>query len=86
MRRSFLFLFSISCSFFGKCDIATVIDQVKQQHVEHYSTHNGLTSLTTYRTLQHDYKYAEYLLTVRCLSNRRLLITGRPDVGAMVYT
>ena len=41
---------------FRKFDIAAVIDKVKQQYVEHYSTNIELASLTLYRTLQPEYK------------------------------
>ncbi len=58
---------------FHNFDIATVIEQAKQKHVDRFCTSSELTSLVWYRNLQPDYQYAEYLSTVKCFSNRRLL-------------
>ncbi len=60
---------------FHKFDIATVIEQAvaKQKHVDHFCTYNELGSLVLYRSFQPEYQYAEYLSTVKCFSNRKLL-------------
>ena len=49
---------------FHKIDIAT-IDRAKQQHVEQFSSNSTSTSLAVYKTLQPEYKFAEYLPSVR---------------------
>ncbi len=67
------FLMEHNLSVFHKLDVEAVIDKVKQQHVEHYSSNTTSSMLSMYRSLQPDYKYAEYLSSVRCFSNRRLL-------------
>lgn len=58
---------------YRKFDIAAVIEQTKQQHVDHFCNNNELASLVLYRSLQPECQYAEYLSTVKCISNRRLL-------------
>ncbi|KAL3146185.1 hypothetical protein ABBQ32_14176 [Trebouxia sp. C0010 RCD-2024] len=67
-----LFLMNQQQYVFGKFDIAAVVDKVKQDYFERYNTSDS-SSLTRYRGLQPDHKYAEYLSSVRCFSNRRLL-------------
>ncbi len=57
---------------FRQFDIAAVIEKAKQQYVDQYCT-SDRASLSLYRTLEPEYKYADYLSTVKCFSNRRLL-------------
>ena len=87
------FLVQHSLCFCALSDIVTAVDQVKQQYVVHYSAKSEFSSLTLYRTLQPDYQYAEYLLSVIHFSNRRLLSRfrfgchcGHVDTGRWVVT
>ena len=48
-------------------DIASVIERAKHQHAFEHS------SLMLYRTMQPEYKSAEYLSVVKCAPNRRLI-------------
>ena len=50
-----------------------IIDRAKLQHVEQFSSNSTSSSIIVYRTIQPEYRYAEYLSSVRCFSNRRLL-------------
>ena len=67
------FLMKHNLSVFHKLDVEAIIDQIKQQHVEQYSSTTTSPSLVVYKMLQPEYKYAEYLSVVRCFPNRRLL-------------
>ena len=51
--------------------------KAKQQYVEQYSTNTALVTLCAYRTLQPEYKYADYLSVVVCVANRILLTRFR---------
>ena len=72
-----VFLMKHNLSVFHKLDVETIIDRAKQQHVVQFSSNSTSSSLVVYRTLQPEYKYAEYLSSVRCFSNRRLLSRSR---------
>ena len=67
------FLMKHNLSVLHKLDVEAIIDRAKQQHIEQFSSNSTSSSLVVYRTLQPEYKYAEYLSSVRCFSNRRLL-------------
>jgi len=54
-------------------DIASVIERAKHQHAFEYFADVKHSSLMLYRTMQPEYKSAEYLSVVKCASNRRLL-------------
>jgi len=56
-----------------QCDIASVIERAKHQHAFEYFADIQHSSLVLYRTMQPEYKYAEYLSVVKCVSNRRLI-------------
>ncbi len=58
---------------FHKFDIASVIERVKHQHAFEYFADDQHSSLMLYRTMQLEYKHAEYLSVVKCVSNRRLI-------------
>ncbi len=45
-------------------DIASVIEEAKQEYVDQYRTISKLVRLSLYRTLQPEYKYADYLATI----------------------
>ena len=65
--------------------VEAIIDRAKLQHVEQFSSNSTSSSIIVNRNLQPEYRYAEYLSSVRCSSNRRLLSRYRSlDVGAMV--
>ena len=68
-----LFLMKQSLSSSHKLHIEAIIDRAKLQHVEQFSSNSTSASIIVYRTLQPEYRYAEYLSSVRCFSNRRLL-------------
>jgi hypothetical protein len=53
-------------------DIAAVIERAKQQHAFDYSADGQHSSLMLYGTMQPEYKSAEHLSVVKCVSNRRL--------------
>ena len=67
------FLMKHNLSVFNKLLIEAIIDRARQQHIEQFSSNSTSSSLLVYRTLQPEYRYAEYLSSVRCSSNRRLL-------------
>lgn len=48
---------------FRKFDIAAVIEQTKQQHVDHFCNNNELASLVLYRSLQPEY---QHVLSIYC--------------------
>ncbi len=54
-------------------EVASVIEQAKQEYVDQYRTISKLVSLSLHRTLQPEYKYADCLSAVKCFSNKRLL-------------
>ncbi len=54
-------------------DIASVIERAKHQHALEYFADVQHSSLMLYRTMQPEYKSAEYLSVVKCVSNRRLI-------------
>ncbi len=58
---------------FHQFDIAFIVERAKHKHAFQYFTDVEHSSLVLYRTLQPEYRYADYLSTVKCLSNRRLL-------------
>ena len=58
---------------FHKFDIASVIERAKHQHAFEYFADDRHSSLMLYRTMQPEYKPAEYLSVVKCASNRRLI-------------
>ena len=62
-------------SVFHKLHVDAIIDRAKLQHVEQFSSNSTSSSIIVSRTLnlQPEYRYAEYLSSVRCFSNRRLL-------------
>ena len=66
-------------SVFHKIHIEAITDRAKQQHNEQFSSNSTSSSLNVYiglyRTskLQPEYRYAEYLSSVRRFSNRRVL-------------
>ena len=45
-------------------DIASLIEEAKQEYVDQYCTISKLVQLYLYRILQLDYKYDDYLTTV----------------------
>jgi hypothetical protein len=51
---------------FHNFDIATVTEQAKQKHVDHFRTYNELGSCGLCRSFQPEYQYAKYLATVKC--------------------
>ena len=67
------FLIKHNLSVFHKLHVEAIIDRAKLQHVEQFSSNSTSSSITVCRTLQPEYRYAEYLSSVRCFSNRRLL-------------
>ena len=58
---------------FHKFDIASVIERVKHQLAFEYFADDQHSSLMLYRTMQLEYKPAEYLSFVKSVSNRRLI-------------
>ncbi len=58
---------------FHNFDIASVIERAKHQHAFEYFADFQHSSLMLYRTMQPEYKSAEYLSVVKCASNRRSL-------------
>ena len=54
-------------------DIASVIERAKHQHAFEYFADVQHSSLMLYRTMQPEYKSAEYLSVVKCASIRRLV-------------
>jgi len=58
---------------FHNFDIASVIERAKHQHAFEYFADVQHSSLMLYRTMQPEYKSAEYLSVVKCASNRRLI-------------
>ncbi|DBB05465.1 TPA: hypothetical protein ACH3X1_012425 [Trebouxia sp. C0004] len=58
---------------FHKFNIASGVERAKHQHVVEYFADVQHTSLMLYRTMQPDYKPAEYLSVVKCASNKRLI-------------
>ena len=62
-----------SLSVFHKLQVEAIIDRARLQPVEQFSSNSTSSSMIVYRTLQPEYRYAEYLSSVRCSSNRRLL-------------
>ena len=67
------FLIKHNLSVFHKLHVEAIIDRAKLQHVEQFSSNSTSSSIIVYRTLQPEYRYAEYLSSVRCFPNRRLL-------------
>ena len=67
------FLIKHNLSVFHKLHVDAIIDRAKLQHVEQFSSNSTSSSIIVYRTLQPEFRYAEYLSSVRCFSNRRLL-------------
>ena len=59
--------------FFHDVDIASVVQGAKHQDAYEYFADVQHSSLTLYRTMQPEYKPAEYLSVVKCASNRRLI-------------
>ena len=59
------FLMKHNLSVLHKLDVEAIIDRAKQQHDEQFSSYSTSSSLVIYRTLQPEYKYAEYLSSVR---------------------
>ena len=53
--------------------MASVIERAKHQYVFKYFANDQHSSLMLYRTMQLEYKPAEYLSVVKCASNRRLM-------------
>ena len=53
-------------------DIVLVVERKALDHVKSFQD-DSHSSLVLYRTLQPEYKYAQYLSEVKCLSCRRLL-------------
>lgn len=58
---------------FHNFDSAFTTERAKYQHAFEYFADVTHSSLVLYGTLQPEYKYADYLYVVKCLSNRRLL-------------
>ena len=58
---------------FYKFDIASVIERAKHQHAFEYFPGDQHSSVMLYRTMQLEYKPAEYLSVVKCASSRRLI-------------
>jgi len=79
---------------FHNFDIASVIERAKHmhQHAFEYFADVQHSSLMLYRTMQPEYKYAEYLSVVKCASNRRLISRfrtgchGLQAAGQTVFT
>ena len=67
------FLMKHDLSIFHNVHVEAIIDRAKLQHVEQFSSSSTSCSTIVYRTSQPEYRYAEYLSSVRCISNRRLL-------------
>ena len=61
-----LFLMKHNLSVFHNLHDEANIDRAKQQHVEQFSSNSTSSSLIVYRTLQPEYRYADYLVSVRC--------------------
>ena len=57
---------------FHQFDVAFIVERAKHQHAFQNFTMTKYSTLKFYRTLQPVYKYADYLSTIRCVSNRRL--------------
>ena len=55
------------------CDCAWHSRASLLSHYVQFSSNSTSCSIIVYRTLQPEYRYAEYLSSVRCFSNRRLL-------------
>ena len=91
--NSFLIKRNLSVNVFHKLHVEAMIDRAKLQHVEQFSSKSTSSSIIVYRTLQPEYRYAEYLSSVRSFSNRRLLSRFRcgchglhVDTGRWVHT
>ena len=67
----------LNLSVFHKLHVEAMIDRAKQQHVEQFSSNSTSSSLIVYKTLQTEYRYAEYLSSVRFFSNRRPRLLSR---------
>ena len=59
-------------SVFHQLHVEAIIDRAKQQHGQ-FRSNSTTSSLIAYGTLQPEYRSADYLSSVRCFSNRRLL-------------
>ena len=60
---------------FHKFDIASVIERGKHQHAFEYFADDQHSSLMLYRTMQLEYKPAEYPSVVKCVSNTAGIIS-----------
>ena len=57
------FLMKHDLSVFHKLHVEAIIDRAKLQHVEQFSSNSTSSSIIVYRTLQPEYRYAEYLFS-----------------------
>ena len=69
--------FALLVQLFHKFDIASVIERAEHGHAFEYFADDQHSSLMLYRTMQLQYKPAEYLSVVKCASNRRLISNFR---------
>ena len=67
------FLMKHNLPVFHKLHVEDIIDRAKQQHIAQFSSNSTSSSLIVNETSQPQYRYAEYLSSVRCFSSRRLL-------------
>ena len=58
---------------FHQFDTTFIVESAKHQHAFQYFTDTKYSTLKFYRILQPVYRYADYLSTIRCASNRRLI-------------
>ena len=67
---------------FSQTSCQAMTDRAKLQLVEQFSSNSTSSSIIVYGTLQPEYRYAEYLSSVRCFQTEGCL--AGLDVGAMV--
>ena len=60
-EQSELFLMKHNLPVFHKLHLEAIIDRAKLQHVKQFSSNSTSSSIIVYRTLQPEYRYAEYL-------------------------
>ena len=72
-----LVMFYLQQQLLRSFDVGFINKKAKHWVAFKYLQDNSHSSLLWYRTLQPEYKYADYLSAVRCYSNRRLLSNFR---------
>lgn len=58
---------------FQYLDVSAIMDGLREAHQSTFYTRDDLSSLVLYRSLQPDYCYANYLSSVNCFYNKKLI-------------